>query len=77
MRKEAQRTTITFEPEVHRALRIRAAETSRSISDLVNQAVRFSLAGEEEHPADFYAGKSEAQVSVDKMVAQFKKDGVL
>lgn len=77
MRKEAQRTTITFEPEVHRALRIRAAETSRSMSDLVNQAVSFSLAGEEEHPAGCYEGKSEAQISVDKMVAQFKKDGVL
>jgi plasmid stability protein len=77
MGKAPKRTTISFKQELHRKLRMRAAETSRSMSDLVNLAVRLSLTGEEEDPADFYEGKSEAQISVDKMVAQFKKDGVL
>ncbi|MEX1348884.1 MAG: ribbon-helix-helix domain-containing protein [Desulfobacterales bacterium] len=40
--------TIYFEPEIHRALRLRAAETDRSFSELVNEAVQLSLAGDAE-----------------------------
>ena len=77
MGKAPKRTTISFKPELHRKPRMRAAEASRSISGLVNQAVNFYLEAEKDDPADFHERKSEAQISVDKMVAQFKKDGVL
>jgi plasmid stability protein len=39
-----KRATVYFDPELHRALRLKAAETERSVSDLVNEAVRLSLA---------------------------------
>ena len=39
-----KRATVYFEPEVHKALRLRAAANDRSISELVNEAVRVSLA---------------------------------
>lgn len=42
-----KRSTVYFAPEIHRALRIRAAELDVSISDLINDAIRFSLADEE------------------------------
>jgi len=41
--RSARRATIYLDPELHRALRIKAAETDQSISDLVNSAVRQSL----------------------------------
>ena len=40
---ETKRATVYFDPKIHRALRLKAAETDRSVSDLVNQAVRESL----------------------------------
>ena len=39
-----KRTTIYFDSAIHRALRIKAAELDRSVSDLVNEAVKLSLA---------------------------------
>ena len=39
MQKKTQKTTIRFDLEVYRALKIKAAETSRSMSDLVSDAV--------------------------------------
>ena len=43
MTTNQKRTTIYFDPDVHRALKIKAAETARSISELVNHAVLSSL----------------------------------
>ena len=39
MAQLSQRSTIYFEPNVHKALRIKAAEESRSISDIIHEAV--------------------------------------
>ena len=39
-----KRATIYLEPELHRALRMKAAETDKSMSDLVNEALRQILA---------------------------------
>ena len=41
---EAVRTTIDFDPDLHRALRLKAIELHTSVSELVNDAVRNSLA---------------------------------
>jgi hypothetical protein len=39
-----KRATVYFDPHLHRALRVKALETDRSLSDLVNAAVRAMLA---------------------------------
>ena len=39
----AKRATVYFDPEVHKALRLKAATTETSVSDLVNRAVRQAL----------------------------------
>jgi len=44
MSEEPKRATVYFDPEIHRALRLKAAETDRPISDLVNEAVKLALA---------------------------------
>ncbi len=49
-----KRSTIYLEPELHKALKIKAAESSKSISELVNEAVKESLAGyAEENETDW------------------------
>ena len=41
---QVQRTTVYLEPDIHRALRLKAAQTNTSLSALVNRAVRLALA---------------------------------
>jgi len=43
-----KRATVYFEPEIHRALRLKAASSDRSISDMVNDAVKLTLAEDAE-----------------------------
>ena len=77
MSKSVPRTTICFESGLHKSLRIKAAERSCTVSELVNQAVRMSLSGEYQDFTDLENRKSEAQISFDEMVEQFKQDGVI
>lgn len=42
--EESKRATIYLDAEVHRALRLKAAATNRSMSEMVNEAVRMALA---------------------------------
>ena len=53
-----RRATVYLVPELHRALRLKAAETDQSISDLVNAAIRQTLAEDEE---DFTAVRTRAK----------------
>ena len=72
---QTKRATIYFDPELHKALRLKAVETSRSVTDLVNQAVRESLAEDAEDLSAFDARTREPLVSYDEMVKRLKKDG--
>ena len=47
MKTSPKRATIYFDPDLHRALRLKAAETDQSVSDLVNRAVKLTLAEDE------------------------------
>jgi hypothetical protein len=75
MATPAKRSTIYFDPELHKALRLKAVETSRSVSDLVNRAVRESLAEDAEDLAAFEDRGSEPLISYEEMVKRLKKDG--
>lgn len=69
------RSTIYFEPELHDALRMKAAETRRSISDLVNQAVRQALMEDQEDLASFQERVAEPTMSYEAMLNELKADG--
>lgn len=71
----AKRSTIYLDPDLHKALRLKAVETSRSLSDLVNEAVRESLAEDAEDISAFEKRISESLISYDEMVKRLKKDG--
>ena len=73
----SKRTTIYFDPLLHKALRMKAFETSRSISEIVNQAIREALAEDADDIAAFDERADEPLISYDEMVKRLKKDGRL
>jgi len=75
MATQVKRATIYFDPDLHKALRMKAAETSRSITELVNEAVREALSEDAEDLAAFDERKREPLVSYDEMLKRLKKDG--
>jgi hypothetical protein len=75
MAMQAKRSTIYLDPELHKALKLKAVETSRSVSDLVNKAVRESLTEDVEDLAAFEERASEPLISYDEMIKRLKKDG--
>ncbi len=74
---KTKRATIYFEADLHKALRMKAAETERSMSDLVNDAVRDALAEDAEDLAAFYERREEKLISYEQMVRDLKRDGRL
>jgi predicted HicB family RNase H-like nuclease len=70
-----KRATVYLDPELHKALKLKAAETSRSVSDLVNDAIREALAEDAEDISAFEERVGEPLISYDQMVKRLKKDG--
>jgi hypothetical protein len=77
METTVKRATICLDEVVHKALKIKSIETSRSISDLVNSAVKTSLAEDAEDLAAFANRAKEPLLSYDEMVKRFKTNGRL
>jgi plasmid stability protein len=71
----SKRATVYFDPDIHRALRLKAADTTRSISDLVNDALRGSLAEDAEDLEAFESRANESLVSYEEMIKRLKADG--
>lgn len=75
MTTETKRATIYLDSELHRALRIKAAETSCSISEIVNNAVKLALAEDAEDLAAFEERAKEPLVSFEDVLKELKRDG--
>ena len=75
MATQAKRATIYFDPNLHKALRLKSVETSRSVSELVNEAVREALSDDAEDLLEFEERAGETLISYDEMVKKLKKDG--
>jgi len=75
MGEPTKRSTIYFEPELHRALRIKAVHAQRSVSDLVNEAVRMALREDQEDLAAFEERADEATISYEALLKSLKADG--
>ena len=70
-----KRATVYFDPVLHRALRLKAAETDCSISDLVNDAVKQALAEDAEDFEAFEAREHEADYLFEDVVKDLKRRG--
>lgn len=75
MEDSQKRATVYFDPALHRALRLKAAETDRSLSDLVNEAVRLSLAEDAEDLAAFESRASEPDLPFETVVKELRRSG--
>ncbi len=75
MKVQTKRTTIYLDSDLHRALRIKAAETEHSISQFVNEAVRFSLAEDSIDLAAFKERKKEPLLAFEDVLSKLKKNG--
>jgi plasmid stability protein len=72
-----RRSTIYLEPDLHQALRLKAAATERSVSDLVNEAVRSALAEDEEDLRAFSERAGEPLIAYEEALEYLKRDGKL
>ncbi len=75
MSSPAKRATVYLDPDLHKALRLKSAETSRSISELVNNAIKEALAEDAEDIAAFEERAREPLISYEEMVKRLKRDG--
>ena len=73
--KTSKRATVYFDPELHRALRLRAVANDRSISDIVNEAVRLALAEDAEDLEAFDLRVRERSVPFETVLKDLKRRG--
>lgn len=77
MGTSSKRSTVYFDENLHAALRLKAAHTHRSISDLVNDAVRAALAEDQEDLAAFQQRADEPTLSYEELLNDLKAHGQL
>jgi len=70
-----KRATIYFDAEIHRALRLKAAAADRSVSDMVNDAVKIALSEDAEDIASFDEREREKSVNFETVVRSLKRRG--
>ena len=77
MTTATKRATIYLESQIHRALRLKSAETERSISELVNDAVKMSLSEDADDLEFFAARAGEPNLRFEDVVKDLRKRGKL
>ena len=73
----SKRSTIYLDPEVHQALRLKSLETSRSMSEIINEVLKESLSEDAEDLDAFDERAEESLISYEQMIKRLKKDGRL
>jgi hypothetical protein len=73
----AKRATVYFEPEIHQALRLKAATSDKSISEMVNDAVKLTLAEDAEDLEAFAEREQEPNLDFEQFVRTLKRRGQL
>jgi len=75
MSEVIKRSTFYLDPDLHRALRMKSAHTGRSMSELVNEAVRYSLQEDREDLAAFKERAREPEITYEALLKDLKKHG--
>jgi hypothetical protein len=77
MSVRSKRSTIYLDPDLHRAVKIKSADTSRSISDIINDALRASIREDQEDLAAFDDRAAEPVISYEALLKKLKADGTI
>jgi trehalose utilization protein len=75
MKTTAKRSTVYFDPDLYKALKIKAVQHEKSLSELINQAVRWSLFEDAEDLAAFEERKNEPNLDFEKVLKDLKSRG--
>ena len=77
MATSQKRATVYFDPALHKALRLKAAETDRSLSDIVNEAVKLSLLEDAEDLAAFEERAKEPSLAFEDVIKDLRRSGAI
>lgn len=77
MSELSKRATVYFDPGIHQALRVRAALSNQSLSELVDEAVRLLMKEDQEDLEAYRNRVSDPEVSYESMLKDLKKHGKL
>ncbi len=75
MKANTKRTTIYMDSDLHHALRIKAAQTEHSMSELVQEAIKLSLAEDSIDLAAFDERKKEPSLPFEDALKKLRKNG--
>ncbi len=75
--QESKRATVYLDPELHKALKIKSAHSDQTLSELVNKAVRQSLADDHEDLLAFDERKDERNLDFEEVLKELKESGKL
>jgi hypothetical protein len=71
----SKRSTVYFEPAIHQALKVKAASSQLSISELIDEAVRLLMSEDQEDLAAFSSREIEKEISHEVLLNDLKKHG--
>ncbi len=72
-----KRATVYLDPVLHKALRLQSVETSRSVSQIINDAIRDELAEDAADLAMFDERAKEPALGFEDFVKELKRDGTI
>jgi len=75
MSQLSKRSTIYFDPAIHQALKVRAASSQVSVSELVDEAVRLLMKEDREDLEAFNDRVNEEEMSYETLLDDLKKHG--
>ena len=73
----SKRATVYFDPDIHQALKMKAAATQVSISELIDESARQLLAEDQEDLAEIQNRISEPVITYEALLKDLKKHGKL
>jgi|TARA_B100000315_G_scaffold253752_1_gene293236 hypothetical protein len=77
MSELSKRATVYFDPALHQALRVRAAISNQSLSELVDEAVRLLMVEDQQDLATYADRVTETEINYEAMLEDLKKHGKL
>ena len=77
MSELSKRSTVYFEPEIHHAIKVKAANTHQSVSEVVNEAVRVALREDQDDLSAFDERANEPTLSYEALLEDLKAHGKL
>lgn len=75
--QQSKRATVYLDPDLHKALKIKSAQSEQTLSELVNIAIRQSLAEDHEDLLAFDERENEPNLAFEEVLKKLKASGKL